>query len=59
MPDSNEARYQVSLKTAKDPEGGPCPAHPSGKSRGEVSGKMGSGKFYHNVTSGADFVVQP
>ena len=56
--DSIEARYQVSLQTAKDPDGGPCSAYPSGKSWDEVSGKMGSGKkFYHNVTSGADFVV--
>ena len=46
MPDSIEACYQVSLKTGKDPDGGP-------------TGKMVSGKkFNHNVSSGADFVVQ-
>ena len=34
----------------------PFPAYPSGKSRGEASGKMGSGKkFYHNAISEADF----
>ena len=58
MPNLIEASYEVSLKTAKDPDGGPCLAYPSGKSWDEVTGKMGSGKFYHNVTSGADFVVQ-
>ena len=34
----------------------PFPAYPSGKSRDEASGKMGSGKkFYHNAISEADF----
>ena len=57
MPDSIEACHQVPLKTAKDPDGGPCPAYPSGKSWDAVTGS--GKKFYHNVTSGADFVVQP
>merc|ERR1712136_282324 len=60
MEESIEAHYQASLKTAKDPDGGPYPAYPSGKSWDEASGKTGSGKkFYHNVISGADFATQP
>ena len=59
-PGSIEAHCQASLKTAKDPNGGPHPAYPSGKSWNETSGKTGSEKkFYHNVSSGADFEAQP
>ena len=54
--DSIEA--QASQKT--DPDGGPYPASPSGKSWEEASGKTGSGeKFYHKVISGAHFAAQP
>merc|ERR1712025_885166 len=35
--DAHEAHYQASLKMAKDPEGGPYPAYPSGKSWDEPS----------------------
>merc|ERR1711868_91945 len=60
MEESIEAHYQASLKTAEDPDGGPYPAYPSGKSWDEASGKTGSGKkFYPNVISGADFATQP
>ena len=60
MPGSIEALCQASLKTAKDPDGGPYPVYPSGKSWDEASGNTGSGKkFYHNVMSGADFAAQP
>ena len=46
-------------KTAKDPDGGPYPVYPSGKSWDEVHGKMNSGKkFFHNAISGADFATQ-
>ena len=58
MTDSIEAHYQASLKTTPDPDGGPFPACPSGKSWDEASGKMGSYEFYHNVISGADFTAQ-
>ena len=44
MEKSIEAHYQASLETAKDPDGGPFPAYPSGKSWDEASGKTGSGK---------------
>ena len=53
--DSIEADYQASLKT--DPDGGPYPAFPRGKSWEEASGKTGS--FYHKVISGAHFEAQP
>ena len=60
MPDSIEACCQASLKTANDPDGGPYPAFASDKSWNEASGKTGSEKkFYHNVSSGADFAAQP
>ena len=60
MHDSIEAHFQASLKMAQDPDGGPFPAYPSGKSWDKASGKKGSGKlFYHNVISGADFATQP
>ena len=56
--DSIEAHYQASQKT--DPDGGPYPASPSGKSWEEASGKTGSGeKFFHKVISGAYFAAQP
>ena len=32
MEESIAAHYQASLKTAQDPDGGPFPAYPSGKS---------------------------
>merc|ERR1712216_796632 len=48
--DAHEAHYQSSLKQAKDPEGGPWPAYPSGKSWDDASGPTGSAKkFFHNV----------
>ena len=47
MEESIEARIQASLKTARDPDGGPYPKTGSGK------------KFYHNVISGADCTAQP
>jgi len=58
--DSHEAHYQASVKMAKDPEGGPWPAYPSGKSWDEASGKTGSGKkFYHNVIPGSAVAAEP
>ena len=53
------AHCQASLKTVKDPDRGPYPAYPSGKSWCEACGKTGSGKkFHHNVMSGVDFAAQ-
>ena len=44
MEESIEAHDQASLRTAADPDGGPYPAYPSGKSWDEASGKTVSGK---------------
>ena len=56
MEESIEAHCRAPLKTARDSDGGPLLAYPSGKYWDEASGKTGSGKrFYHNVISGADF----
>ena len=51
MEKSIEAHYQASLETAKDPDGGPFPAYPSGKSWDEASGKTGSGKGLFFITT--------
>ena len=60
MPDSIEAHYQASLKTTGNPNGEPYPAFAGDKSWSEASGEIASEKkFYHNVSSGADFAVQP
>merc|ERR1712224_263357 len=60
LADAHEAHYQASQKAAKDPEGGPWPAYPSGKSWDEASGKTGSGKkFYHNVIPGSAVASEP
>ena len=38
----------------QDPDGGPLPAYPSGKTWDEPSGKTGSGKkFFHNIIDGS------
>ena len=53
------AHCQASLKTVKDPDRGPYPPYPSGKSWCEACGNTGSGKkFHHNVMSGVDFAAQ-
>jgi len=55
LEDVVEAHYQVSLKQEADPEGGPFPAYPNGKSWDEPSGKTGVGKkFFHNCIKGSD-----
>jgi len=56
----HEAHYQAALKQEKDPEGGPFPAYPSGKTWDEPSGKTGSGKkFFHNTITGSQFASEP
>jgi succinate dehydrogenase/fumarate reductase flavoprotein subunit len=55
-----ENHYQAAQKQAKDPEGGPFPAYPTGKSWDEPSGKTGCGKkFFDNLVTGAQFATQP
>jgi len=56
----HEAHFQSAKKTEKDPDGGPYPAYPSGKSWDEASGKTGSGKkFYHNIIPGSKVKAEP
>jgi len=60
LEETHEAHYQAAKKTEKDPDGGPFPAYPSGKSWDEASGKTGSGKkFYHNIIDGSQVKTQP
>jgi len=60
LEETHEAHYQAAKKTEKDPDGGPFPAYPSGKSWDEASGKTGSGKkFYHNILSGSKVKTEP
>merc|ERR1719245_631898 len=57
---THEEHYQAAKKTEKDPDGGPFPAYPSGKSWDEPSGKTGSGKkFYHNIIPGSAVKTEP
>merc|ERR1712045_547157 len=59
LEETTEAHYQAAKKTEKDPDGGPFPAYPSGKSWDEPSGKTGSGKkFYHNIIPGSAVKTQ-
>merc|ERR1719271_496817 len=58
--DEHEQHYQAAKSTEKDPDGGPFPAYPSGKSWDEASGKTGSGKkFYHNIIPGSAVAAEP
>jgi len=60
MAAAHEVHYQAALKQEKDPEGGPFPAYPSGKTWDEPSGKTGSGKkFFHNIIPGSQFASEP
>merc|ERR1712032_1190529 len=60
LEETHDAHYQAAKKTEKDPEGGPFPAYPSGKSWDEASGKTGSGKkFYHNIIPGSHVKTEP
>merc|ERR1712173_123448 len=58
--DSHEAHFQAAKKMEKDPDGGPFPAYPSGKTWDEASGKTGSGKkFFHNIIPGSAVKTEP
>merc|ERR1711998_201835 len=58
--DTHEAHFQAAKKQEKDPDGGPYPAYPSGKTWDEASGKTGSGKkFFHNIIPGAKVASEP
>merc|ERR1719210_2360610 len=57
---THDQHHRAAKKTEKDPDGGPHPAYPSGKSWDDASGKTGSGKkFYHNIIPGSDVKTQP
>merc|ERR1712241_972800 len=59
LEETHDIHYQAAKKTEKDPDGGPFPAYPSGKSWDEPSGKTGSGKkFYHNIIPGSAVKTQ-
>merc|ERR1711879_760869 len=60
LEETHQAHFESAKKTEKDPDGGPFPAYPSGKSWDEASGKTGSGKkFYHNIITGASVKTEP
>merc|ERR1712025_521225 len=60
LEEEHETHYQAAKKQEKDPEGGPFPAYPSGKSWDEASGPTGSGKkFYHNIIPGSQVATEP
>jgi succinate dehydrogenase/fumarate reductase flavoprotein subunit len=57
---AHQQHYEAAKKTEKDPDGGPFPAYPSGKSWDEASGKTGAAKkFYHNIIDGAKVKTEP
>merc|ERR1719421_921987 len=58
--DVHDVHYQAAKNTESNPDGGPWPAYPSGKSWDEPSGKTGSGKkFYHNIIPGSAVATEP
>merc|ERR1740127_52413 len=58
--DTHQGHYDAAKKQEKDPEGGPFPAYPSGKTWDEPSGKTGVGKkFFHNVIDGSKVKTEP
>jgi len=57
--DTHQKHFEAAAKHEKDPDGGPYPAYPSGKSWDEPSGKTGSGKkFYKNQIEGSKVATQ-
>merc|ERR1719337_80870 len=60
MADAVGAHYTAAQKQKADPEGGPFPAYPSGKSWDEPSGKTGCGKkFFDNLIPGSKVATEP
>merc|ERR1711971_1181174 len=57
---THQGHFEAAKKQEKDPEGGPFPAYPSGKTWDEPSGKTGSGKkFFHNIIPGSAVPTEP
>jgi len=60
MEDAIQQHADAAKKQEADPEGGPYPAYPSGKSWDVPSGETGVGKkFFHNVITGDKFKNEP
>jgi succinate dehydrogenase/fumarate reductase flavoprotein subunit len=60
LEDAHQQHYEASKKQESDPEGGPYPAYPSGKSWDQPSGETGVGKkFFHNVITGSAVANEP
>lgn len=60
LEDTHQYHYEVAKKQEADPEGGPWPAYPSGKSWDEPSGLTGAGKkFFHNTLPGHAVANEP
>jgi succinate dehydrogenase/fumarate reductase flavoprotein subunit len=58
--DAHDQHIEASRKQEKDPEGGPYPAYPDGKSWDVPSGETGIGKkFFHNVIPGSQVASEP
>ncbi|CAK9034434.1 unnamed protein product [Durusdinium trenchii] len=57
---THQEHFEAAKKQEKDPEGGPYPAYPSGKTWDEPSGKTGVGKkFFHNILDGSKVKSEP
>eukprot|EP00435_Cladocopium_sp_Y103_P065203 s473_g27.t1 len=57
---THQSHFESAKKQEKDPEGGPFPAYPSGKTWDEPSGQTGSGKkFFHNIIDGSKVKTEP
>ncbi|CAJ1375942.1 unnamed protein product, partial [Effrenium voratum] len=57
---THQEHFEAAKKQEKDPEGGPFPAYPSGKTWDEASGKTGVGKkFFHNIIDGSKVKSEP
>jgi len=58
--DTHDVHFQSATKQAADPDGGPFPAYPYGKTWDAPSVKTGSGKkFYHNFIPGSAVATEP
>merc|ERR1711976_566061 len=58
--DTHDQHFNAAKKMEKDPDGGPFPAYPSGKSWDDASGPTGSGKkFFHNIIPGSAVKTEP
>ena len=57
---AHQSHFESAKKQEKDPEGGPFPAYPSGKTWDEPSGLTGAGKkFFHNIIDGSKVKTEP